>query len=82
MSTASLKKRRRLARAAQGFEHNPPRCINCEHYRPPVHAVPKKTVYREPFCNFGHFEVTPHSICDEWLGKDGETLLADEKEAA
>jgi hypothetical protein len=77
LSTAKRKRLRRSSRAHQGFEFNPPRCMNCEHFKPPVHGVPvpgKKKQYRPPSCGLGGFLVEAHSICNKWIGRDGETL--------
>ena len=61
-------------RDAAGFELNPPRCINCNHFQPPAHAVPGKTQFRPSRCGSMGFSVKPHSICDRWEGQGGETL--------
>lgn len=71
------KKLRATAIKQQGFELNPPRCLNCQHFSPPVHGVNlvnKKTSYRPPSCRLGKFAVKSSSICDKWLGTDGEKL--------
>jgi hypothetical protein len=71
--------RGKKARKLQGFEMHPPRCTNCKHYVPPVHGRPecaefKKTQYEPPRCGLGWFIVHPHSVCDQWTGKEGDTL--------
>lgn len=68
------KKENRAKRAAVGFELNPARCINCQHFDPPIHGVPGKSQYKPPLCGQMGLMVLPHSICDLWKGKDGETL--------
>lgn len=67
------------ARKAQGFEMAPARCLNCTRFDPPRHGVPPigdrpAVPYKPPLCGIGGFEVRPSSICDEWVGKGGETL--------
>lgn len=68
------KKLHRQRKAAVAFELNPPRCINCQNYEPPMHAVPGKTTYLPPRCGALSFAVKPSSICDIWTGRDGETI--------
>lgn len=68
------KKEIRAKRAAVGFELNPARCTNCQHFSPSQHGVPGRWPYRAPTCGEMGFAVLPHSICDFWKGKDGETL--------
>lgn len=63
-------------REAVAFELNPPRCINCTHYEPPMFGVPGKVAYLPARCEQGGFTVLPHSICDQWTGRAGETLEA------
>ncbi len=80
-SLSQIRKQRRLAINAQGFELNPPRCLNCRHYGPPMHGVPstlltKPKAYRPRTCALGSFQVMPWSICDRWTGANGETLEA------
>lgn len=58
------------------FEFNPPRCINCCHFTPPEHGVPERKFYRAPQCSLHEFEVKPHSICNVWIGRAGEVLVA------
>lgn len=73
----------RKKRKAAGFEFNPPRCVNCDHYDPPVHAVAGLTFYKPRECLKHGFTVETHSICDDWLGRSGETLTPEaEPEAA
>lgn len=79
MSTAKRKRARRNSKAAQGFEKNPPRCINCTQYDAPRHGAPSKpgakaVAFHPPFCKLGKFAVKPSSICDRWVGDSGETL--------
>lgn len=69
----------REARKAQGFEYSPARCLNCQRFEPAIHGVPPigerpAVPYKPPRCGLGGFEVRTSSICDEWLGKNGETL--------
>ena len=64
------------------YESNPPRCINCNHYRPPSYGAPesehnKMKPYQQRRCGIGGFEVNAWSICNEWQGKDGEGLEHD-----
>lgn len=72
----SSKPSTRAKRKAVGFEFNPPRCINCRYYQPPIYGVPGKTAYRAPKCEIGGFNVNPHSICDLWTGRNGDVLEA------
>lgn len=74
LTTAQKKKKRKAARDAQNFEMNPPRCSNCEHFSPPIHGVAEKHKYKEPRCGLGGFVCWPKSICDAWVGRDGETI--------
>lgn len=64
----------KAARKQAGFELNPPRCTSCQHFRPPVHAVPGVSFYVAPACWLHDINVRPHSICDSWLGLDGQRL--------
>jgi len=78
-STAAGKRQRRAAMNRQGFELNPPRCLNCDYFSPPSHGAPApdgriKVAYRVMRCKLGGFEVKPSSICDKWRGRDGEEL--------
>lgn len=68
------KAKTRARRQAVGFELNPARCCNCKHFSPPIHGVPAKRPYTFPTCAEMGFTVKPHSICDLWTGRDGETL--------
>lgn len=70
--TKTASQRRRIA---LGYEQHPPRCLNCQRWEPPVHGVPGRTPYKQAWCSLGDFATGPGSICDHWLGKDGETLL-------
>ena len=73
--TASQKKRKRkAAKLAQNFENNPPRCGNCENFSPPKLGVVEKHAFVEPRCKIGDFVCWPKSICDAWVGRDGETI--------
>lgn len=75
MSTAGLKRKRRAKKVEMGFELNPPRCLNCQHFTPPRYGVPGKPgTWREPGCSLGGFMVLQWSICDQWRGINGETL--------
>lgn len=79
LGTAKGKRVRRKARAAQGFELNPPRCLNCSHLQPPKFGVPGSPngggyQYTAMACKIGNFQVKAWSICDLWTGRDGETL--------
>lgn len=79
LGTAKGKRVRRKAREAQGFELNPPRCLNCEHLQAPKLGVPSGPAGKgHPFvpmaCRLGNFQVKAWSICDRWTGRDGETL--------
>lgn len=74
MTAAKIKRYRKKAHAAFGFERNPPRCISCEHYKPPVHGVPGRSQHVPPRCGLGNFPVEAHSICDRWIGADGSTV--------
>lgn len=77
MSTSGIKRKRRARQAAMGFELKPPRCLNCEHFKPPRHGVPGKPgTWHEPACGIGHFPVLASSICDKWAGRNGEVLEA------
>lgn len=38
-----------------------------------VKAHPKRNPLVER-CSFGNFEVRPHHVCDEWKGRNGDTL--------
>jgi hypothetical protein len=82
---ASTKKRQKMRRDSQrnmGFEWNPPRCLSCKYFRPAAHGVPlpgqRQKPYRHAACGLGHFDVEPHSICDRWRGRNGDTLILDE----
>lgn len=65
------KKRRKL----MGYEQHPPRCINCQHFDPPVHGVPGVTFFKTSSCLLGEFQTGAQSICDHWVGINGEKLL-------
>ena len=72
MSKVGAKKK--ALRKEVDFEFNPPRCINCINFIPPVHGVPGRKFYRAPKCMLHDFEVKPHSICNIWSGRSGEVL--------
>lgn len=79
MSRAGGKKARSKARAAQDFELNPPRCMNCENYSPQKHGAPEtehwgKVEYERAKCRLGGFIVKTWSICNLWVGRNGEKL--------
>lgn len=74
-------------RRNMGFEMNPARCVNCNHYKPASFGTPrgieqKQRYFRAPQCGLGGFVVKAHSICDKWVGKDGETLEQADQECA
>jgi hypothetical protein len=75
----------KAARVAQGFEMYPARCLNCQRFEPPMHGVPPRDdkpgiPYVAPRCGLGGFFVASTSICDQWLGKRGETLEGNKDE--
>lgn len=79
LGTAHGKRVRKKAKQTQGFELNPPRCVNCQHLRAPKWGLPAlngkaQHPYVAMACGLGNFQVLAHSICDKWEGKDGETL--------
>lgn len=78
------------AKDRQDYDPDPPRCFLCVYFkrelakkygeriingrptRVRLNATPyNKTVTR---CTFGNFEVSPAGICNEWRGRNGETL--------
>lgn len=67
---------KKALRKAVEFEFNPPRCVNCGHFKPPSHGVPGRKFYRAPHCILHQFQVKPHSICNDWAGLAGEVLEA------
>ena len=71
---SKLGSKKKAERKSVDFEYNPPRCCNCDHFKPPVFGVPGRKFYRAPSCKLHDFEVTPISICNTWLGRDGEVL--------
>ena len=81
LGTARGKRLRGKARQIQGFELNPPRCVNCDHLVAPKHGTPesphgRKQPYIAMACGLGNFQVVAWSICDRWKGRDGDELEA------
>ena len=75
MSTHGIKRKRQKVKTEMGFELNPARCLNCDHFKPPLHGVAGKVgTWRQAACGIGLFPVLPSSICDKWAGRDGEIL--------
>ncbi len=67
------KQRERAQKALQGYEKNPPRCLNCIHFQQ-VQPRNAEAKYKPAMCRYGEFAVTWHGICDFWHGIDGATL--------
>jgi len=75
VSTSALRRIRAKAKAEQGYEDRPPRCLNCNHYSTPQHGTPDRKAFFQPaMCGLGGFPVRPFSICDQWTGSDGSTI--------
>jgi hypothetical protein len=66
--------RKKALRKEVEFEYNPPRCTNCNNFKPPLYGVPGQKFYRAPHCTLHEFQVKPHSICNAWVGRAGEVL--------
>ena len=66
--------RNKKAKAAQAFEQHPPRCASCQNFTPHAPGIPGVREWAPARCQVGGFAVCSHSICDEWLGINGERL--------
>lgn len=80
-------KKAQRAKAAQGYEQNPPRCSSCKNFAPEQRASAAVIVagvqmapplqYLAAHCKIGGFAVSPQGVCDLWVHKmTGETLEA------
>jgi len=73
-SKIKLKNARNTARAArskQGYDPDPPRCMNCKRY---FKGAP--TIEVHPFCSVQGTTVSANGVCDFWEGVHGEQLEA------
>lgn len=79
--THSSTKRVKRVRKEQGWENQPPICLNCTEYRPTFcRIVNGEKVFYKGHCNLGKFRTFPHSVCDKWVGKDGTKLEGEDGE--
>ncbi len=56
-----------------GFEKNPALCKNCSHNVKDSKPV-KGLGFVNRYCRKGKFTIKLYSVCDNWVGKNGETL--------
>jgi len=65
----------RTRKRDQDYEARPPRCCNCQSFKPIQPAIPAlKVNFNAPKCLIGGFIVEVHGICNRWTGKDGDVL--------
>lgn len=66
---------RTKAKYEMGYDREPPRCETCRWFNSAKDGHPTSPIrWQLAHCRYGHFSVTPLSVCDKWQSFDGTIL--------
>lgn len=63
----------REQRRAQGYDPNPPLCLNCKRFVKPMKRM-GNFPSTAPFCSASGLTVSSVGVCDFWIGHQGAVL--------